>query len=340
MRPLLLAMLALVATPALAKEPKPATPLFASDTPIHVRIQGPMSDLAEKRGNVPLPGILTLPDTGATFAVALSPRGITRREKDICAFPPLRVDFTQKPAAGSLFDHQKRLKLVTHCKTSSDFQQKVLLEYAAYRMYNLLTPLSFRARLASIDYVDKDGRPYTSRFGFFIEDIDDVAARNGMVKAVTPDRIPVGQLEPRGAARFALFNYMISNLDWSMRAGPAGEGCCHNGRLLAASSGPGMQVIPVPYDFDFSGLVDAPYASPPAELKVRSVRQRLYRGYCMHSNEAKAAAADMAARRGEILGVLSSTPGLTAASQAKAAAYLDGFFKDLAAGTVLTKCVG
>ena len=114
----------------------------------------------------------------------------------------------------------------------------MLLEYSAYRLYNLLTPQSFRARLANIDYVDDSGKPVVSRVGFFIEDFDDVARRNGMVKPQTPDRIPAAQLEPRGSARFAVFSYMIGNLDWSMRAGPAGEGCCHNGRLLASPQSP------------------------------------------------------------------------------------------------------
>jgi hypothetical protein len=133
---------------------------------------------------------------------------------------------------------------------------------------------------------------------------------------------------------------MIGNLDWSMRAGPAGEGCCHNGRLLAVSRQPGIQVMPVPYDFDFSGLVSAPYAEAPAELKVSSVRQRLYRGYCAHAAEARTIAAEMSARRNEILGALTSTPNLSASTQARATAYLDGFFREVASGAFLKKCVG
>jgi len=340
MKLILSALLFVAAGPALGKSPKPPTPLFAEDTPIHITIKAPLSTLARERSDVPVAGTLALPDGSAPLAIALSPRGITRREKDVCAFPPLRVDFAQPPPVGSVFAHQNRLKLVTHCKTDADFQQKVLLEYAAYRMFNVLTPLSYRARLAQIDYVDANGRPYISRMGFFLEDIDDVADRNGLFKATTPDRVPLAQLEPRAAARFAIFNYMIGNLDWSMRAGPVGEGCCHNGRLLAATKQPGMQVIPVPYDFDFSGLVSAPYAEAPAELKVRSVRQRLYRGYCAHGADARIVAAEMAAHRNELIGALTSTPNLTPATQARATAYLDGFFKDVASGTFLTKCVG
>ncbi len=327
-----------LAAPAAAQGGAPPTPLFASDAPINISIRGPMSALANKRADGARPGTLTIKDSGAAFPVMLSPRGITRKMSNICSFPPLRVDFAQRAPAGSLFEGQGRLKLVTHCKGSADFQQKVLLEYAAYRLYNALTPLSFRARLANIDYVDDSGRPYTSRVGFFIEDIDDVARRNGLGRARTPAMVPLAQIDPAAGARFAVFNYMIGNLDWSMRAGPPEEGCCHNGRLLSASGRAGY--LPVPYDFDFSGLVDAPYATPPEGIKVNNVRQRLYRGYCAHNQHAAAFATQAAARRAELVGVLSTIPGIGPKTQAKAANYLDGFFKDVAAGKLLKTCIG
>ena len=82
--------------------------------------------------------------------ITLTARGITRLRDDICSFPPLRVEFNSPPPPGSLFERQGRLKLVTHCRTAADHQQKILLEYAAYRIFNLLTPVSFRARLAQV----------------------------------------------------------------------------------------------------------------------------------------------------------------------------------------------
>jgi len=317
----------------------PTTPLFASDPPIRITIKGPMASLASNRSAPPRPATLTVTGTQESYPIMLSARGITRRQGDVCQFPPLRVDFTQHPPPTSLFGGQRRLKLVTHCRKNEDFQQKVLLEYAAYRLYNLMTPQSFRARLANIDYVDEAGRPYISRIGFFVEDGDDMAKRNDLREPKLGDRVSVNQLEPRGAARFALFNYMIGNLDWSMRAGPAGESCCHNGRLLAANKAGSGVLVPVPYDFDFSGLVDAPYATPPDAIPVGSVRERVYRGYCIHTNEARAIAADMSARRSELLGSLSTIPGMDARTRSKAADYLGGFFRDLDSGKALKNCV-
>jgi hypothetical protein len=217
------------------------------------------------------------------------------------------------------------LKLVTHCRSSASFQQYLLMEYSAYRLFNLVTPVSFRARLATVDYVDPGGKPITTRWGFFIEDKDDVARRNNLRPANVGDRISSTQLEARQAARVAMFEYMIGNLDWSVRAGPPGEGCCHNSRLITRA--PGGPFVPVPYDFDYSGLVNAPYAVAPDG--TGGVKARRYNGFCAHNAEALAAAAAFRAQRGALLAVLSEVP-LDEGARRRAAAYLDGFFADIA----------
>lgn len=328
-----------LALPAAAAPPQP---LFASDQPIHIAVQAPINQLMrnrEFRGSVA--GTVIDP-TGLKLPASFELRGITRRTAEICDFAPLKVDFTGKPPANSVFSGQNKLKLVTHCRSNAGFQQNVLLEYAAYRMYNLLTPYSMRVRLANIDYLDENGQPIVSRVGFFLEDSKDIARRNDMSPVVAGVRIPVAWLNPTEAARYALFQHMIANHDWSMRAGPAGDECCHNARLMGTPA-PG-QVIPVPYDFDFSGLVGAPYATAPDELGISDVRQRMYRGYCIHGAQALAAAAQMRAKRGELLGVLGQIPGLEPRTRDNAMRFLDRFFADIAtdekASAALRRCVG
>jgi hypothetical protein len=319
------------------------TPLFSASDAIHLTIQAPLQSLMRDRDNRgPVAGTLTEPN-GQALPVSLALRGITRRTSEICDFAPLRVDFTTPPPPTSLFAGQKRLKLVTHCKNAASFQQLILLEYSAYRMFNLLSPKSFRVRLANIDYRGADGRPIVSRVGFFLEDLGDVAKRNGTIETRAGERIPVSNLSPPDAARYGLFQYMIANQDWSMRAGPAGDECCHNARLIGPLA-PG-QTVPVPYDFDFSGLVSAPYAGPPPEIDIADVRQRLYRGYCIHNADAIAAARQFRALQPQILGVLAQTPGMEPRTQQRAASFLGRFFADIATDDstntrVLRRCVG
>lgn len=333
-----LLMMASAAAPAA----EPATPLFASDEPIRITFRGPIKKVSssDTRSTVVA---ATLGNGDESLPVRLSPRGITRLRKETCQFAPLRVDFSTAPPAGSLFAGQRRLKLVTHCRPNEAFQDHLLLEYAAYRLYNQLTPASFRVRLAQIDYVEESGKSFASRLGFFIEDLGDVAARNGMSEARVGARIPVASLSPGDAARFAVFQYLISNLDWAMQAGPAGDTCCHNSRLLAPAGS--SMLTTVPYDFDYAGFVDAPYAVPPEGIKVSGIKNRYYRGFCRHNAEALKAAADIRAQRPAMVAALSQIPQLKDGTRRKALAFLDRSFADIASDQAVTAnllktCVG
>jgi hypothetical protein len=318
-------------------------PLFTSNDQVQLTMKAPFAALFRNRdSDQQVPGTLVDP-SGAVLPISLKLRGITRRTKEVCAFPPVRVDFTAPPPPNSIFAGQKRLKLVTHCQNSASFQQKVLLEYGSYRMYNVLTPRSFRVRLASINYQDSDGRPMTTRIGFFIEDLRDVARRNGTAQTHAPPLIPREDLIAADAARYAMFQHLIANHDWSMRAGPQGDDCCHNAELIGPL-GPGT-TIPIPYDFDFSGLVNAPYASAPDELRINSVRERKYRGYCTHNAEALAAARQMREMRPQMMAALTSVPGLEPSTRQQAISYLDGFFANDSSDAdvqakILSRCLG
>jgi hypothetical protein len=321
--------------------------LFAASDTIHLTVQGPLRAIARnaRRSTSEHDASLRLMgDRPEAHAIRLSARGLSRRQRDFCDFPPLRLDFVDRPAETSLFRGQNRVKLVTHCRSAESFQQFVLLEYAAYRLLNALSPRSLRVRLAHIDYVETGAdAPFASRIGFLIEDIDDAARRNGLVEIDTGN-VRVTQLSPGDAARFAVFQYMIGNLDWAMTAGPPGEECCHNSKLLGPARGATTDLVPIPYDFDHAGLVSAPYAEPPPQLRVRSVRQRHYRGYCIHNAEAQSAAAEALATRAALQAALDEVPQLAARSRSRAAAYLDEFFSAVrspeeVSGNLLSTCL-
>lgn len=325
--------LALLGAASAGAAAEPPTPLFADDQPIRITLKGPIKQVAgsDSRSTVVS---ATLANGAESLPIRLSPRGITRLRKETCQFAPLRVDFSGAPPQTSLFAGQRRLKLVTHCRPNDAFQQYLLLEYAAYRLYNQLTPLSFRVRLAQIDYVEDSGKPVTSRLGFFIEDLGDVARRNGMTEARVGARIPVPSLAPADAARFAVFQYLISNLDWAMQAGPANDTCCHNSRLIVP---PGAATLTtVPYDFDYAGFVDAPYAVPPEKVRVASVKSRYYRGFCRHNAEALKAAAEIRAQRPAMLAILGQIPQMNEGTRRKASAFLDRSFTDIATDQAVT----
>ncbi len=327
-----------IAAPAFAGD---ATALFSSSEPIEITIMGPIGDIARKAAVSTDPRPATLSVGAEQHAIDLSARGNSRRRPETCKFPPLRVSFTEKPGKDSLFHKQKKLKLVTHCRATKGFEKHLLLEYSAYRMLNALTDQSFRVRLATVRYVEAEsGRVTIERPGFFIEDIDDVADRVDL-KDVKAGKLSITQHNPAAAARTALFFHMIANHDWSMVEGLDGE-CCHNGKLLGADKAATQNLVYMPYDFDYSGFVDAPYAVPPDKISINSVRTRYYRSSCTLNAEVKSAAAVFRERRPQLEAAVRSTPGLERKTADKAVKFLEGFFSDIATDgavdTMLKRC--
>jgi len=317
---------AVIGTPATAKDE--VTRLFADDTPIDVTISGPVKTIVRKAARSTDPYPATVEANGESYAIELAARGNSRRQPETCQFPPLSVRFVDKPAEQGLFDGQKKLKLVTHCRGGSRFEQNTLREYAAYRLFNVLTDKSFKVRLARVRYVD-DGKEVDRKWGFFIEDIDDVGDRVD-AKEIGVESVPKTAFIPEDEARFVLFQYMIGNLDWAETDGPGASDCCHNSKLLGATKEARTNLTPVPYDFDYSGIVDAPYAVPPLGIPVRSVTQRYYRGFCINNNEALRLAPEFTARRAALEAAIRSVPGLDQRNQDDMIDYLEGFFEDIA----------
>lgn len=315
----------LAAAPACAEK---TTALFNSADPIEITITGPVSEIVRKAAASTDPKPATLRAGPETLAIELSARGNSRRRPDVCKFPPLRVRFSDTPPKGSLFEKQKALKLVTHCRAQGAFQQQTLLEYAAYKVYNAVTERSFRVRLAKVRYVEAgSGKLIAEKPGFFIEDADDVADRVAM-KEVEAGKLSIDQHEPAAAARAVLFFHLIANHDWSMLAGPEGE-CCHNGKLLGATKTSTAGLTYLPYDFDYSGFVDAPYAIPPEDFGITSVRTRYYRGDCALNAAVREESAAFRERRGAIETAIRTTPGIEKKTADKAVKFLAGFYSDI-----------
>jgi hypothetical protein len=112
-----------------------------------------------------------------SIAVRLSTRGHARLVQN-CGFVPLRVEFPRDGVAGTAFAGHGTLKLVTHCHGSRDFEQGALREHLAYRLYNLITPRSFRVRLARATYVDSQkNETVATRYATFLETERDLARR-------------------------------------------------------------------------------------------------------------------------------------------------------------------
>ncbi len=212
-------------------------------------------------------------------------RGRFRRMN--CDFPPIKIKIPKAQLASLGLQPQfNDFKLVTHCLFSPFMGNTLVLrEYMAYKLYQALTPKSFRVQLLRITYIDTgNGDKKTKRYGFLIEDKDELAARLHSTKVDTPFGIDLEQIDPQQLHLMVLFQLLIGNYDWDLNMGRNiaffySEACgCY---------------VPVPYDFDFSDLVHAPYRNPPhgttdailSQLKLQDIYKSQMASYLLAKRE-------------------------------------------------------
>ena len=194
--------------------------------------------------------------------IQLERRGKTRLNH--CSFPPLKLIFDRDSLTNQGIGGNRKLKLVTHCNGD---EALVLREYLAYQMYQQLTDKSFRVQLVKVTYLDamKQAEAET-HWAFLLENHHDMAERlDGQLLAAKQSKLQA--IDSEQYRTMALFQYMIGNTDWNMKLR-------HNIKMvqLADQDYP----TPIPYDFDYSGLVNAPYANPHPIMPVASVRERYF----------------------------------------------------------------
>ncbi|MCU0358720.1 MAG: hypothetical protein MUE95_14190 [Cyclobacteriaceae bacterium] len=248
--------------------------LFDKDDVLNIILRGPVAELLKDRGENPQYHSLTLnysdaQQKGISVPLRIRVRGNFRRQKGNCGYPPLMLNFSDEFTRGTLFEGQDKIKLVMPCQGD----KYVVREFLVYKMYNQVTPMSFRARLVKVTLEETDGKPrsYEPFFGILLEDENQMATRNGMV-AIDRQLVRPEQTQPVEFLTMAVFQYLIANTDWSVQYR-------QNIKLIAADSL--SKPYAVPYDFDHAGMVWAPYAKPAPELMMSSVRERRYRGYCL-----------------------------------------------------------
>jgi len=344
--PLLAGLVALTAAPAFAQGPPSeapeeptetvVAPLFLSHDLLEFSVHAPWDEIRKDRGDdrEERPAELRL-EGGAPLPLQVRTRGNFRRQRSTCpAMPPIRLNFPTQQMNGTEFAGQDKLKLVTHCRSRDSDEQNLLQEYLVYRVFNELTPNSFGARLARVTYVDSarpDDEPVT-KFAFIIEAEEALAERLGGMMLEVPQAHPA-DYDRDGMLTVALFEYMVGNTDWSLVQ-------FHNIRLFQSNQ---MKALPIPYDFDWTGLVSAPYAEPNESLRIRSVRDRVYRGYCVDGLDYSGVAAHFRAKKSAVLALVDQIPGLSEDTANDSREYLEEFFETLEdpdkyEGRVVSRC--
>lgn len=293
---------------------------FEDTSTVHATITTKMGMIFRKKDK---PGLefpanfsISLPD-GDTInePIILTVRGHFRREK--CFLPPLTINFKDKKT--SVLKPLGSLKLVSQCYTSELGEKYLLSEFLIYKIYNLLTDMSFRVRLLNLKLSDSSGKKKTiTEYAFLMEDIKNVAKRNNCT--YLKSKIDPRSTDPYQMTMTAIFEYMIGNTDFGVYAN-------HNTRLLLSKADSTHRPFVVPYDFDFSGFVNTNYSIPDPSLDIPDVRTRLYRGFPEPLMVLNGVIDVFKKQKESIYALIDNFNLLSLKSKNELTGYLDDFFK-------------
>lgn len=291
---------------------KPSTfDYFNSEEVLHISLGFDLKSFIDNKNNPEnFDALITIygkSDTLMEF-VNIKARGNMRRS--YCSFPPLTIKFKKAPD----------IKVVTHCRNSDIHTSYLFREYLAYKLYNQLTPYSFKTRLVKIDYVDTKKQGHViSEYGFLIENEDKMAERN-LAMVIDNDNISQRHMQSLDMTRLALFNYMIGNTDWSVLSQ-------HNVKILRPVNEFTDEGIPVAYDFDYSGFVSTAYAAPSKDLPIKTTAERYYQGNCINPVELQTVIEEFEVLQPTFVKTIRDFELLPDNARKKLEYYVDGFYK-------------
>jgi hypothetical protein len=298
-------------------------PLFNSDKLLNVTLNLDLTSFSKKpsKGDA-FDAVMTIhfsETDSVNINTIINYRGTSRFQ--ICSFPPMQLNF--KPPLQSGSGRIKKLKLITHCEPGILSDEYILREYLVYKMYNILTDTSFKVRLLKVKYIDsKKNKKAITKYGIFVEPIELLAERNNATVVKSPNLIQQ-HIEPAVMDRVAIFNYMISNWDWSV----TGQ---HNVAVIKKNTYGGSDLgLAVPYDFDLTGVVNADYAIPPAYLGIENIRERLFYGICRSKEVYQEDLKKFLSKKEELYSAVNDFPELNQRSKKDITTFLDQFFDKL-----------
>ncbi|MCU0362772.1 MAG: hypothetical protein MUE32_05390 [Bacteroidales bacterium] len=295
--------------------------LFESDDILEITLKFDISYLRRKKPDTEdLNAVISYFSEGAdTISENIKVRARGNFRKNYCDFPPISLNFKKNDSIDGEFSGADKLKLVTYCKRG--MQNEIFKEYLVYRLYNILTDQSFRVRLLKITFINSakiDDKPLTE-YGFVIEPVSSLEQR---IKSEEIKNVYLTQknVVPEIMNRMAIFNYMVGNTDWSVPIR-------HNAMLMTL---PGSEIVTqaivVPFDFDFSGIVNTDYSAPFEGLGIESTQERRYLGVCMSEDDYAKALAEFREHEQDFYNTINEFPWLPPREKKEMILFLKGFY--------------
>lgn len=196
-----------------------------------------------------------------SFTTMFELGGKTRRK--ICKMPPVKLNVKKKELQAQGFSKGlDKSKIVFQCNTSKNMAQSIKMEKLLYDLYSVVSPYGRRSKMIKVN-IDGEKKIFDA---FLLEDDDDFEVRTG-TQVLKNKTIATTALNREEYVKMCMFQFMISNADWSARKG-------HNTDLYRRVED--NSLIVVPYDFDYSGIINNPYAVAPENLPISKVTERYF----------------------------------------------------------------
>ena len=297
--------------------------LFDVDEPLHLTLKFNVKTFQKTRREEKYQPAEMINQVNDTFRVIhpvrLKARGIYRR--DNCKTPPFWLNTRHSGIEAEELQGIRRMKVVIRCRDTRQYESYILREYLIYRIYNIVSPHSYRVRLVRLKYIDTGRKNEVMENWAFLIEPDAMMVERLGARIIKSDRLSMRTVNSKVMDLLAMFQYMIGNGDYSVTGR-------HNLKILAMNSPGPLGFIPVPYDFDFTGLVNTHYAIPGESLGISSVRERYFLGPCRSENRHLDAISELAAFKDEIFELINEFEFLEEDEKMDMVGYIENFFNE------------
>ena len=289
---------------------------------VEVNLEMDINAIISDRRNVEKhPAIFSFLDENGnqqTWNIKVNLRGKFRRSK--CAeMPPLKLNFKKSDLKEKGFASFDDFKLVTQCVEDEEIAKELLLkEYLAYKLFNQLSEESFRVQLLKINYIDSKSNDVKNHWAFLIEDTAQMRNRLSAEKVSNSLNNKSKNFDAFSMKKMALFQYMIGNLDYDIAA-------ARNIKLVKKAD----KLVAIPYDFDFSFFVNAPYLTVGPQFKVTTISDRVYLGFEEDLKNIEAVKDLFQKKKNSLYKIVRRFKWLDRKERSKILFYLDTFFDNI-----------
>ena len=296
--------------------------LFYLEEPLNLTIEGNIKEFKKARRKEDYHDAKMTNQVTDFFQVSHKIRIRARGEyrRDNCTMPPYWINVRYSGIEAEEFKDLRKMKMVTRCREAGQYADYVLKEYLVYKIYNIITEYSFNVRLVRVKYIDtgKKKNQITENWAFLIEP-EEMLSKRLNAQPIKSDRLAIRTVNPEIIDLMALFQYMVGHGDYSVTGR-------HNLKIITLKEPGPTGFLPIPYDFDYTGLVDAHYAIPGEALGITSVTERYFLGACRSKDTHMKTVQKLAEYQDEILDLIMNFEYLDEDERLDMVGYIVSYF--------------